>query len=408
VALPDTDLHQPAPTGSAEGARVEDMSTGTEIETNVDGETDSEIDSETDPATSAETTTDTATGASTGAARSATEPAPRQRRFLQNVKEPRRLAIFGVYLAALLGWLLFYGLPTDYLLATVWIWAGTIAWRYDRPVGEHFGFARDWLPIIGLLVVYDVSRGHADNGRSPHVMAMIDADKFMFGWLTDGKIPTVWLQDHLYHPGRVPWWEVISSFTYFSHFVVALIVAATLWVRHRPTWAAFMRRWFGLTALGLATYFLYPAAPPWWAADEGYLSWVDRISSRGFTAVGMESADKLITYGQSLSNPVAAMPSLHSGFAALVVGFFLFRVRARWRPLLLMYPLAMTFALVYAGEHYVIDVLVGWVYVVVTLVGVSAAERWWSRVYGGRASAGDTAPVSPAVGSPAQKADAGV
>ena len=38
-------------------------------------------------------------------------------------------------------------------------------------------------------------------------------------------------------------------------------------------------------------------------------------------------------------------------------------MRRRWWPLLLCYPLAMTFTLVYAGEHYVIDVLVGWVYV---------------------------------------------
>lgn len=350
-------------------------------------------------------------------------PVPR-RRFLQTVREPKRITIFAGYLVALFVWLQVMGLPTDTFIAVCWLWAGTIAWRYDRPAGEHLGFARDWLPIVALLVVYDVSRGHADNGRWPHVTEMIEADKFMFGWFMDGEIPTVWLQDHLYDPDSVPWWEVISSFTYFSHFVVALVVAATLWVRNRPLWAAFMRRWFGLTALGLATYFLYPAAPPWWAADEGYLSWVDRISSRGFTAVGMESTGKLISYGQEISNPVAAMPSLHSGFAALVVGFFFFRVRARWRPLLLTYPLAMTFALVYAGEHYVIDVFAGWAYVLLVLFGTSAAERWWSRIYGSRAAAeadraatvdaeveakaaaeaketaDSPAPVSPAVGIP--------
>ena len=46
---------------------------------------------------------------------------------------------------------------------------------------------------------------------------------------------------------------------------------------------------------------------------------------------------------------------------------------------LLAYPLAMTFTLVYTGEHYVIDVLVGWLYVALTFLVVGWAERWWAR-----------------------------
>jgi membrane-associated phospholipid phosphatase len=45
---------------------------------------------------------------------------------------------------------------------------------------------------------------------------------------------------------------------------------------------------------------------------------------------------------------------------------------------LLAYPLAMTFTLVYTGEHYVIDVLVGWLYVGLTFLVVGRAERWWA------------------------------
>jgi membrane-associated phospholipid phosphatase len=79
----------------------------------------------------------------------------------------------------------------------------------------------------------------------------------------------------------------------------------------------------------------------------------------------------------SASNPVAAMPSLHTAFALFVVVFFLPAIRRRWWPLLLLYPLAMTFTLVYTGEHYLIDVLVGWAYVGATFVVVGRAERWW-------------------------------
>jgi membrane-associated phospholipid phosphatase len=39
------------------------------------------------------------------------------------------------------------------------------------------------------------------------------------------------------------------------------------------------------------------------------------------------------------------------------------------------YPLAMGFALVYGGEHYVADVLAGYLYAVATFVSVNAVAR---------------------------------
>jgi membrane-associated phospholipid phosphatase len=144
-------------------------------------------------------------------------------------------------------------------------------------------------------------------------------------------------------------------------------------------WAKFMRRWLFVTAAGLATYFLYPAAPPWYASKHGHLTeTVYRTSTEGWHALGLRSAGKLLSTGQDMANPVAAMPSLHSAFAMLVVAFFLAHVSRRWVPVLLLYPVAMAFSLVYAGEHYVVDVLVGWAYVLVAMVVVSYAERWWA------------------------------
>ena len=48
----------------------------------------------------------------------------------------------------------------------------------------------------------------------------------------------------------------------------------------------------------------------------------------------------------------------------LVAVFVRARVRTRFRELLWLYPLAMGFALVYSGEHYVFDVVLGWAYAV--------------------------------------------
>lgn len=275
------------------------------------------------------------------------------------------------------GWFLI-GLPTDPLYAFAWLWAATIAWRSDRPWRTHLGFARDWLPVVVLLALYNLSRGFADNGATPHAMELIVADRWMFGWAMDGQVPTIWLQQHLYDPDAIHWWDVGVSWVYFSHFVVTLAAAVVLWLRERARWAAFMRRWGFLCASGLVTYFIYPAAPPWWAAQYGMLEEVARISTRGWKEFGMHGAGNLLNAGQIASNPVAAMPSLHTAWALFVVVFFLGVTRRRWWPLLLCYPLAMTFTLVYAGEHYVIDVLVGWAYVGLTFLAVGLAERWWA------------------------------
>ncbi|MBY8872543.1 phosphatase PAP2 family protein [Micromonospora sp. PLK6-60] len=321
----------------------------------------------------------------------------------------RRVVAMAVWGAAFVACWLAIGLPTDPAYAFVWIWAATIAWNSARPWRSHLAFARDWVPVVLLLIVYNLSRGFADNGRVPHAMELIVADRFLVGWATGGEVPTVWLQQHLYEP-QVQWYDVLVSWVYFSHFVVALAAAGVLWVRSRKRWGAYMRRWGFLCASGLVTYFIYPAAPPWWAAQNGLLTEVARISTRGWKAFGMHGAGNLLNAGQIASNPVAAMPSLHTAWALFVVVFFLPSVRRRWWPLLLAYPLAMTFTLVYAGEHYIIDVLVGWAYVGMAFLVVGLAERGWAAWRSRRGPAEPTpaqAAAAPDPGEPAPTGGAG-
>jgi membrane-associated phospholipid phosphatase len=84
----------------------------------------------------------------------------------------------------------------------------------------------------------------------------------------------------------------------------------------------------------------------------------------------------LFEKGQTYANNVAAMPSLHAGYALLVT-LYLWRLVPRWaRPVLALYPAAMAFALVYSGEHYVVDCIAGWVYAGATFFAVNL---WFER-----------------------------
>ena len=100
---------------------------------------------------------------------------------------------------------------------------------------------------------------------------------------------------------------------------------------------------------------------------------------RGLTDLHLRFADAVITAGQDAVDNVAAVPSLHLGGTMLFVLFVWPRVRKAWRPLLVAYPLFMTFSLAYSGEHYVVDCLTGALLAVLVHLGAGRIERRRSR-----------------------------
>jgi membrane-associated phospholipid phosphatase len=131
-----------------------------------------------------------------------------------------------------------------------------------------------------------------------------------------------------------------------------------------------------LAVAGLVTYCLFPEAPPWYAADNGLSAPVDRLSARGWIWLHASNLNDVLANAQKEgSNPVAAMPSLHTAFAVLVAIMIGVRLRSRWRWLLALYPAAMGFTLVYCGEHYVLDLVFGAIYAVVVHLALNAWER---------------------------------
>ena len=173
------------------------------------------------------------------------------------------------------------------------------------------------------------------------------------------------------------WYDVLVSLVYFSHFLVVWVYAAVLYVRERPRWGRWARRILMLSYAGLITYILYPAAPPWFAEwYHGLIPGISRISSNGWSALHLHSAAALIENAQGGANDVAAMPSLHGAFTAMLTVFLWPRLNNVARTLMVVYTLAMGFTLVYSAEHYVVDILMGYLYVAAVLV----AAWWWERM----------------------------
>jgi hypothetical protein len=282
----------------------------------------------------------------------------------------RRCAL-GAYFVLLIAWSAHYGVPVQRELVILWVCGALACASVGQQPREILQIVLDWLPIVVVLGAYDFTRGAADSlGIGVHVHPMIDFDRFLFF----GQTPTEWLQARLYEPGVVNWWDVAFTLVYTSYFIVPFAVAGILWARDRLAFLRFTRRLVSLALAGVATYIVFPAAPPWMAAETGLLDGVYRTTSEGWGVIGVGTAG-LFSKGQSSANLVAAVPSLHAAFTALVAMFLWSRVRPRLRPLLALYPLAMGFTLIATGEHYFFDVLLGSLYA----GGVMAGWAWWER-----------------------------
>lgn len=304
--------------------------------------------------------------------------AQRHRRLL-------RSGVWSAYLLALLAVTVLFGPPTQRIYQALWIMVGIAAFAPDRPWRDQVRILVDWVPLIAALVVYDHTRGIANTlGMPLRVHEPVVVERALFG----GTVPTVWLQEQLDGDGGPPWWTVLTGLVYTSHFLVPWLIAAILYVLSRDRWSKYMRRILLLSYLGLVTYVLLPAAPPWYAARAGVIpAEIHRSAGFGFRLYSVDiGADWLAAH----SNPVAAIPSLHAGFALLVaIALWPSARQWWWRVPLAAFPVAMGFTLVYGGEHYVIDVLLGWVYVG---LAIGLATAWERR----RAPAGPVpAPTAP-------------
>ena len=292
-----------------------------------------------------------------------------------------RWLALGLYVAGCVLFLRLQGIPSDrigialailVLLSISVLGRGWAVWRQ---------MLRDWVPFEAVLLLYDYSRGfatpyspaqmaahdypihavHNDLGLPLHVMFPIRIDSWIGHHLGMGAMPTTWVQDQL-HPGHTnPPYAWLVSLTYSTHFLVMPTVAVVLWLRNRDRFRVWMRMVVALAVVGVATYYLFPMAPPWLADDNGVFPGphVKRLTTRGFNQLGLHIVGGALHQGQLLVNPVAAMPSLHMAYATLAAGFFWFGKRWWNKTLLALYPAAMAITLVYGGEHYVVDEIAG-------------------------------------------------
>lgn len=220
-------------------------------------------------------------------------------------------------------------------------------------------FILDWLPFLFILLSYDFLRGLADNlGQRVHFLELIDWEKGLFG-----QIPTITLQNMFYQPSKASWLDYFATIFYFLHFALPLSFGFILWLYNRGYFRRFVTGILLLSYAAWLTFLIFPAAPPWMASQQGYISELHKILDVTLQAFP-DKWNLPSVYHQFNPNPVAAMPSLHGAYPFLILLFALkfFKLKAFW---FLPYVLLTWFSLVYLGEHYVVDIIAGVIYAIV-------------------------------------------
>jgi hypothetical protein len=173
-----------------------------------------------------------------------------------------------------------------------------------------------------------------------------------------------WLQQTFL---RVP--EIVRAmnvFYFVGHFVLTAVFFFWLYHTSRNGFRRFRNGFLTATFIALVIHWRFPTAPP-------------RLAGIGLedTLRQLSNIDIGSPTSSSFSDPVAAVPSLHAGWAAGVgVGLILFAKPLFWKVIGVLYPVAVVLTIVVTGNHFVFDALAG---IAVMALGFWLSETLFER-----------------------------
>jgi PAP2 superfamily len=147
-------------------------------------------------------------------------------------------------------------------------------------------------------------------------------------------------------PGLV---DALNAFYLLGHFAITGLFFLWLYRRSRAGFRLFRNAFLTATTIALAVAWRFPTAPPR-VAGLGLEDTLHRFSGIEIGAPG----------SGGLSDPVAAVPSLHAGWAfGVAAGLFLFAGSRAVKAVAVVYPFVVVVAILATGNHFVLDAFAG-------------------------------------------------
>ncbi len=213
--------------------------------------------------------------------------------------------------------------------------------------------------FIVYWIIFDYMKAFPNyHYHAVHIASLYETEKKLFGIIYNGTRITpneYWLRN-----GNT-FADVLTGIFYLTWVPVPLLFAVYLFYTNRRQFFYFSLTFFLVNILGFIIYYAYPAAPPWYVQQHGFVFYP---TTPGNTA-GLAGFDRFFhtgifksIYARS-SNVFAAMPSLHSSYPLIVLYFGLKNKLGGINFLFAIIMAGIWFSAVYTSHHYILDILAG-------------------------------------------------
>jgi membrane-associated phospholipid phosphatase len=234
-----------------------------------------------------------------------------------------------------------------------------------------------FLPFILTAVMYDSMRYFYWQGVTGHIYVkepyFRDLSWFGINVLENGLEKRLTPNEFF----AVHHWvgvDFICGLAYLTFIGEYLSAGIYLFIKNRfEILKIFGWSFFIVNALGYLTYYIYPAAPPWYVSEYGLGEAKLHIAPESGAAVRFD--DIFGThffkgmYGRGV-DVYGAYPSLHVAYPLLVFFITLLLPQLKkWRLPAFGFYILMCFSAVYLQHHYVVDIVLGTLYAIIVSAG---------------------------------------
>jgi hypothetical protein len=241
----------------------------------------------------------------------------------------------------------------------------------------RFGWIGEVVAMIVLYRLYDFGRDQAVGTTADsfaNARDIVAAERFL-GIYWERPIQQAFL--------NVDWFMAFWNIYYGTiHFVLPVVTLVWLYRKVPPRYVRWRNTLVLMWAIAVVTFFAYPLMPPrlmpvrydFVDTAAEYFNFGPQVKVE-FGADGQPTERALAQYG----NPFAAMPSFHVGWSTWCLLGLWPLIRRRWvRALLVAYVAGVIFCITVTANHWLLDVVGGWIVLALGYAGAVAIDRMGS------------------------------
>src|ERR1700744_1996601 len=287
-----------------------------------------------------------------------------------NLKSALLVALLSVAYLLLSTWVV--GFKSDQLVLVVIFNACFFSSSISRKFITGFSvFIVYWIVFDYMKAIPNYEVSHV------HIQDLYNAEKTIFGINYNGVRVT---PNEYWRANSTNFLDITGGIFYLCWIPVPLSFGAYLFfTKDRKQFLSFAMTFFLVNLLGFVVYYTFPAAPPWYVYEHGFVFEHNTPGNTGglarFDAYFNIQVFKSI-YAKG-SNVFAAMPSLHSAYPIIVMYYGLKNRLGFINIVLAIVMVGIWLTALYTSHHYILDVLAG---ICVAIAGINLFNFLFTKV----------------------------